>query len=210
MAAANSREGSGRTFVECGHLQSLGRAELRIKVRIAVRLACRHLGGCAIVVAWLPEGSLCGRIVSRFPLSFSPRHFLPWPCCLCVPHVSHAQEPRLLVAQKGESSLAIVDPVDGRVLGSVAEGGVTGHEVIASADGRTAYVPIYGNSGVGKPGTDGTKIVAIDIASQKIVGDGGFRSWHKAALPADWAERSDALRDRRSSTSRSRSLIRRR
>src|SRR3984885_8518643 len=82
---------------------------------------------------------------------------------------SHAQEARLLVAQKGDRSLAIVDPDAGKVLGTVAEGGITGHEVIASADGRTAFVPIYGNSGVGKPGTDGQKIVAIDIASQKIV-----------------------------------------
>jgi YVTN family beta-propeller protein len=82
---------------------------------------------------------------------------------------TYAQQGRLLVAQKGEQSLAIVDPSAGKVLGSVAEGGITGHEVIASPDGRTAYVPIYGNSGVGKPGTDGQKIVAIDIASQKIV-----------------------------------------
>ena len=35
-------------------------------------------------------------------------------------------------------------------------------------------MPIYGNSGVGKPGTDGTKIVVIDIASQKIVGNVDF------------------------------------
>ncbi len=83
---------------------------------------------------------------------------------------AHAQQPRLLVAQKGEASLAIVDPVAGMVFGSVAEGGVTGHEVIASRDGRTAFVPIYGNSGVGKPGTDGSKLVAIDIATQKVVG----------------------------------------
>ncbi len=82
---------------------------------------------------------------------------------------AHAQA-RLLVAQKGDDSLAIVDPAAGKVLGSVAEGGVTGHEVIASPDGRTAYVPIYGNSGVGRPGTDGAKIVAVDIASQKVVG----------------------------------------
>jgi DNA-binding beta-propeller fold protein YncE len=85
-----------------------------------------------------------------------------------------AQESRLLVAQKGDSSLAIVDPTDGKVLASVAEGGITGHEVVASPDGRTAYVPIYGNSGVGKAGTDGTQIVAIDIASQKIVGSVTF------------------------------------
>lgn len=109
-----------------------------------------------------------------FPVVFFPSAFLALALLPLCSAVSHAQEPRLLVAQKGESSLAIVDPVAGRVLGSVAEGGVTGHEVIASADGRTAYVPIYGNSGVGKPGTDGTKIVAIDIASQKIVGEVDF------------------------------------
>jgi DNA-binding beta-propeller fold protein YncE len=86
-----------------------------------------------------------------------------------------AQQARLLVAQKGEQSLAIVDPVAGRVVGVVPEGGTTGHEVVASKDGRTAFVPIYGNSGVGKPGTDGTKIVAIDIASQKIVGTLDFK-----------------------------------
>jgi len=80
-----------------------------------------------------------------------------------------AQEGRLLVAQKGEQSLAILDPAAGKVLGAVAEGGVTGHEVIASPDGRMAYVPIYGNSGVGKPGTDGHTILAIDIATQKVV-----------------------------------------
>jgi YVTN family beta-propeller protein len=92
---------------------------------------------------------------------------------LFVPALS-AQHALLLVAQKGDHSLAIVDPNDGTVLGSVAEGGVTGHEVIASPDGRMAFVPIYGNSGVGKPGTDGTKIVAIDIASKKVVGTISF------------------------------------
>ena len=91
-----------------------------------------------------------------------------------VVSTADAQQSRLLVAQKGDRSLAIVDPGAGKVLGSVAEDGVTGHEVIASADGRTAYVPIYGNSGVGKPGTEGTKIVAIDIASRKIVGEVDF------------------------------------
>ena len=80
-----------------------------------------------------------------------------------------AQQGSLLVAQKGEQSLAIVDPTSGRVLASVPEGGVTGHEVIASPDGRFAYVPIYGNSGVGKPGTDGRTLTVIDVASQKVV-----------------------------------------
>ena len=46
--------------------------------------------------------------------------------------------------------------------------------MIASPDGRLAYVPIYGNSGVGKPGTDGRNMVVIDIASRKVVGDFDF------------------------------------
>ena len=81
---------------------------------------------------------------------------------------------QLLVAEKGNQSLAIVDPASGKVLASVPEGGITGHEVIASADGKLAFVPIYGNSGVGKPGTDGTNIAVIDIASYKIVGNIAF------------------------------------
>ena len=82
---------------------------------------------------------------------------------------AHAQQARLLVAEKGQQSLAIVDPVSGKVLASVPEGGVTGHEVIASPDGRLAFVPIYGNSGVGKPGTDGRTLTVIDIGTQKVV-----------------------------------------
>jgi len=78
---------------------------------------------------------------------------------------------RLLVAVKAIQSLAIVDPASGSVVATVPEGGTTGHEVIASSDGKTAYVPIYGNSGVGKPGSDGDTIAAIDIGSRKVVGD---------------------------------------
>jgi YVTN family beta-propeller protein len=84
---------------------------------------------------------------------------------------AQAQTGRLLVAQKGDRSLAIVDPVAGTVIASVAENGTTGHEVAGSADGRLAFVPIYGNSGVGKPGTDGKNIVVIDVAAHKVVGN---------------------------------------
>ena len=75
----------------------------------------------------------------------------------------------LLVANKGDHTLGIIDPVAGRQVAAVEESGVTGHEVIASPDGRTAYVPIYGNSGVGRPGTDGQTMDVIDIASRKRV-----------------------------------------
>lgn len=80
----------------------------------------------------------------------------------------------LLVAQKGLASLGIVDPVAGKVVATVPEGGITAHEVIASPDGKLAYLPIYGNSGVGAPGTDGTNMVVVDIATRKIVGNLDF------------------------------------
>jgi YVTN family beta-propeller protein len=80
----------------------------------------------------------------------------------------------LLVAEKGGMSLAIVNPASGSVVASVPEGGITGHEVAASPDGRFAYVPIYGDSGVGKPGTDGRELVVIDVASHKVVGNVDF------------------------------------
>ncbi len=80
----------------------------------------------------------------------------------------------LLVANKGDQTLGIVDPRAEQQIATVAEGGTTGHEVAASPDGRTAYVPIYGNSGVGKPGTDGRNMIVVDIASRKVVGNVDF------------------------------------
>ena len=75
----------------------------------------------------------------------------------------------LLVANKGEHTLGIIDPIQGQQIAKVEEGGVTGHEVAASPDGRLAFVPLYGNSGVGMPGTDGHTVAVIDIASRKLV-----------------------------------------
>jgi DNA-binding beta-propeller fold protein YncE len=109
--------------------------------------------------------------------------FLLSPFFLLTTHAALAQQGRLLVAQKGETSLAIVDPEAGKVIASVQEGGVTGHEVIASPDGRFAYVPIYGNSGVGMPGTDGSSLVKIDIALQKVVGNLDFGHGVRPHMP---------------------------
>ena len=80
----------------------------------------------------------------------------------------------LLVVNKGEQTLGIVSPGSDAQLAAVPEGGITGHEVAASPDGRTAYVPIYGNSGVGRPGTDGRNMVVIDIAGRKVIGNVDF------------------------------------
>lgn len=73
----------------------------------------------------------------------------------------------LLVANQIDHTLVLVDPVERKAVGSVTVG-VNGHEVVAAADGRFAYVPIYGNSGVGKPGTDGRSIDVINLRTQKL------------------------------------------
>src|SRR5580704_740389 len=84
----------------------------------------------------------------------------------------YAQSGRLLVVEKTSQSLGIVDPAAGKQIALVSEGKLpgkdTGHEVAASSDGKFAYVPIYGDSGVGKPGTNGQEMVVIDVAAQKL------------------------------------------
>ena len=93
---------------------------------------------------------------------------------LCLGPVVQAQTkvrpPTLVVVNQGDQDISLVDPVTRRLIATVNVDGITGHEVAVSPDGRTAYVPIYGNSGVGRPGTDGNKLVAIDLASRKIIG----------------------------------------
>ena len=76
----------------------------------------------------------------------------------------------LLVCNKGDQTLGLVDTVAGKMIATVPEDGVTGHEVVASPDGKLAFVPIYGNAGVGRPGTDGQLVRVIDLKKRAIVG----------------------------------------
>ena len=98
-------------------------------------------------------------------------------CCLLfsfVPAGLSAQS--LLVVNQGDTTVSIVDPTAGREVATIPEKttGVHGHEIAASADGRTAFVPIYGSTGVGKPGIDGHEMLIVDLASRAIVGDIDF------------------------------------
>ncbi len=84
-----------------------------------------------------------------------------------------AAEPKpglLLVVNKGDHSLSVVDASLGRQVAAIPEDAVTGHEVAVSPDGRTAFVPIYGNVGVGMEGTDGRLVRVIDLASRRVSG----------------------------------------
>jgi len=82
----------------------------------------------------------------------------------------------LLVVNQGDSNVSLVDPASARVVATVAENtpGVHGHEIAVSADGHTAFLPIYGSTGVGKPGIDGHEMLLIDVPSRKIVGNIDF------------------------------------
>jgi YVTN family beta-propeller protein len=95
----------------------------------------------------------------------------------------------LLVANKHDQSLGIIDPVSNTQIATVPVGGVTGHEVAVSPDGSRAFVPIFGDSGVGKPGTDGRHIAVIDLALRRVermfAFDRGVRPHHAVVNPSD-------------------------
>jgi DNA-binding beta-propeller fold protein YncE len=63
----------------------------------------------------------------------------------------------LFVANQMEHSVLLVDPMSKQVLATVGVD-INGHEVAVSPDGRFGYVPIYGNTWVGKPGSNGSKL----------------------------------------------------
>jgi YVTN family beta-propeller protein len=67
----------------------------------------------------------------------------------------------LLALSKGDHTLAIVDPASLKVIAKVPVGSDP-HEVIASADGRTAYVSIYGGGSL-------HEINVIDLVNHKAL-----------------------------------------
>ena len=81
----------------------------------------------------------------------------------------------LLVLNKGDNSLAIVDPTSFKVVGR-APAGADPHEVIASADGRLAFISNYGA---------GHTLSVVDLVAQKslpAVELGALHSPHGLAM----------------------------
>jgi DNA-binding beta-propeller fold protein YncE len=90
---------------------------------------------------------------------------------LSLSHYAFTQTSGTLIAvNQADADISIVDARAAKEVARVPEGAVAGHEVAASLDGKTAYVPIYGDSSVGEAGTDGRELLAIDLASRKVVG----------------------------------------
>lgn len=80
----------------------------------------------------------------------------------------------LLVANKGDHTISLIDPSAGQQVATVDVKGVTGHELVASPDGKFAYVPIYGDSGVGLPGSNGSNLAVVDLSERKLAGNVDF------------------------------------
>src|SRR6478672_6067150 len=86
--------------------------------------------------------------------------------------------PALLVLEKADSSLAIVDPGSMKIVGRVTAG-PDPHEIVVSADGKLAYISNYG-------GLDSTfnTISVIDLVARKALAPiqlGALRSPHGLA-----------------------------
>jgi DNA-binding beta-propeller fold protein YncE len=82
----------------------------------------------------------------------------------------------LLVVNQGDATVSIVDPARNVQVARLHEpvSGVHAHEIAVTPDGRTAFVPVYGSVGVGRPGIDGHEMLVVDVPSRKVVGDIGF------------------------------------
>jgi YVTN family beta-propeller protein len=78
-------------------------------------------------------------LVRPFPLAAG----LVLSCSIASPTQAQAPSPALLVLEKEDQTVAIVDPASLQVVGRVAAGGDP-HEICVTRDGRTAYISNYG------------------------------------------------------------------
>src|SRR5688500_9868724 len=74
--------------------------------------------------------------------------------------IGQTTKPVLVALNKADSSMAIIDPAEMKVVGKIATGD-SPHEVVLSADGKTAHVANYGAQ------QPGSTISVIDIATAK-------------------------------------------
>jgi len=74
----------------------------------------------------------------------------------------------LFVANQFDHTANLVDLATRKPIARVGVD-VNGHEVTVSPNRKLGFVPIYGNSGVGKPGTDGATIQVVDLKAGRTV-----------------------------------------
>lgn len=79
-------------------------------------------------------------------------------------------QPSLLVVNQGDATVSVIHPATARQTATIHEDvtGVHAHEAAVSPDGRTMYLPVYGSTGVGKPGIDGHEMLVVDLPSRRM------------------------------------------
>ena len=84
--------------------------------------------------------------------------------------VDDAAAPTLLIVNQGSRDMNFVDPAGKRASRTLMEpeSKMAAHEIAALPDGRTAFLPIYGDTAVGHPGNDGRTMLVIDVPSGKV------------------------------------------
>jgi YVTN family beta-propeller protein len=101
--------------------------------------------------------------------------------CLCAGlQVDDTPRSALLVLEKAQNTLIILDPVALKIVGRVPAGNDP-HEVAVSDDGRTAYISNYGAFG----GIGGNTISVVDLVAQKplpVIDLGALRLPHGLAF----------------------------
>lgn len=93
-------------------------------------------------------------------------------------------KPLMLVVSKRLPGITIYNADTQERISSVVMG-ISPHEAAFSADGQLAYVPIYSNSGVGKPGTDEHTLHFVRTSDCKIIGSldtGQYRRPHSIVV----------------------------
>jgi DNA-binding beta-propeller fold protein YncE len=83
--------------------------------------------------------------------------------------VHRCTKPKLLVVSQHLRSVLVINPETLEIESTVPTCGDRPHEAVVSTDGRLAYIPIYGDGGVGTPGTDGQTIEILDLSTDTIV-----------------------------------------
>src|SRR5262249_33595825 len=146
----------------------VGKQEV-IRFRTAVILAdsFNHMG----ISACYTSGQLA--FCSAWERAIMKHHLLgiSFFACILFPYSVFGDELRdnlLFVANQVEHSVLLVDPQSKQVLATVGVD-INGHEVAVSPDGRFGYVPIYGNTWVGRPGSNGRTIHVVDLHAGRTV-----------------------------------------
>jgi len=100
-------------------------------------------------------------LIPKFKLIIASSLVMIWACTVTYCNAQSTRQRTLLALSKADHTLKVIDPVSLKVIATVPVG-TDPHEVIASADGKTAYVTIYGGGSL-------HELDVIDLVNQKAL-----------------------------------------